>query len=596
MTLILTCPVCGSTVPHFQPLPPFYAANLQKNGWPHGLANFETLNLEAYTCPNCLSGDRDRLYCVFLERLFSNLSPSNTYGFLEIAPAAAFRRWVKSHPFISYRSCDLYMPEADDKADIHALPYPDGTYDFVVCSHVLEHVDDPVKAVSELHRVLKPGGVAILMVPILLTIEDTYENPAAVTAEDRWRNFGQDDHVRIFSKSGFVDTIGAGGFTVQEIRAADLMSADELERFGISGRSVIYLGLKDAHIPAEKADRPKVSVLVPAYNHEKYVVEAVDSILAQSFQDFELLMMDDGSTDGTPDKLRLYEDNPKVKLFLFEKNRGAAFSHNHGITESRGEYIALLNSDDVWEPGKLALQVAFLDANPGIGAVFSPATFIGEEGQPLQDHEHYMGRVFDQPNRSRHEWLQFFFMRNGICHPSILIRRQCYEELGQYDPRFSNLPDQDMWIRLCMRYPIHVLPQPLVRFRIRAGETQASAQSEANIRRWHFEHKQLIRHYLAMPSMADFNAVFPHQAERRIDDKRLMPFYLAIILMTNELPPHCAELALDTLHDFMGSEANRELVERAHGFKLRDLFALTSGKAPATDILRQKEERQLEPV
>ncbi|MFJ6324045.1 MULTISPECIES: glycosyltransferase [unclassified Rhizobium] len=591
------CPVCRMNGYGFQPLPSYYADNLAAHGWPHGLDNFETLNVPAYTCPKCLSNDRDRLYTLFLERVFSHLDKAQTYTFLEFAPAALFSRWVKSHPFISYRSCDLYMPEADDKADIHALPYADNTYDFILCSHILEHVEDPIKAVSELRRVLKPGGFAIIMAPILLSIDKTYENPAAVTPADRWRHFGQDDHVRIFSKSGFRDTLTRGGVALSEYPILEMVSEEQAAAYGINKRSVIYLGMKEAvsaaattSVPEQKTEilggtsetsgRPKVSVVIPAYNHEKYVVEAVESVLAQSYQNFELLIMDDGSTDTTPQILRRYADDPKVKLFLFEKNRGAAHSHNHGILESRGEYIALLNSDDVWEPNKLAEQVAFLDAHPEIAAVFTPASFIGEQSQPLADHQHHLGRIFDQPNRTRHEWLRFFFVRNALCHPSSLVRRECYEELGLYDPRFGNLPDYEMWIRLCLKHEIHVMPKPLIRFRIRDGEAQASAPSSAGSHRWRLEHKQLARRYLEIPSIADFNLIFPENAGNRFDDARLIPFYLADFIFSQNVNPHTRDFAFETLYDFMASDENRSLVEGIHGFQMKNFLNMTGGKPP----------------
>jgi len=107
---------------------------------------------------------------------------------------------------------------------------------------------------------------------------------------------------------------------------------------------------------------------------------------------------------------------------------------------------------------------------------------------------------------SRHEWLRFFFVKNALCHPSILIRRTCYEEVGLYDPTFASLPDYDMWIRLCLRHEIHAMPKPVIRFRIRDGEAQASAPSGASSHPWQLEHKQMSKHYLSIASMAEFGS------------------------------------------------------------------------------------------
>ncbi len=235
------CPVCRSRVPGFAPLPQSFLDMVRGYGFIHPVDQFETLNLGAYSCPNCGAADRDRLYASFFEPVFVRLDRSRSHRFLEIAPAAALSRWIRSHPHIAHRTCDLFMPGVDDKADIHDLPYADATYDFVLCSHVLEHVEDPVKAISEIRRVLKPNGVALLMVPILLTLDETYEDPSIVTPQDRWKHFGQDDHVRIFSKKGFVETIRKGGLAVEEIPVTRMMSPAEAETLGIGTGSVLYL-------------------------------------------------------------------------------------------------------------------------------------------------------------------------------------------------------------------------------------------------------------------------------------------------------------------------------------------------------------------
>jgi hypothetical protein len=246
MAQFFSCPVCRSRVPHFVPLPKHYENKMRENGFPYPISQFETINEAAYSCPKCQASDRDRFYALFFEPVFVRLNHALPFHFLEVAPARALSGWIKSHPHIVHRSCDLYMPEADDKADLHNLPYRDGSFDFILCSHVLEHVDDPVKATSEMRRVLKPDGVAVIMAPIVRAILDTYENPAAVTPEDRWKHFGQDDHVRLFSKFGFVDTIRRGGLDVQQVPVSDMMAAEACETHGIAPGSVLYLGINAA--------------------------------------------------------------------------------------------------------------------------------------------------------------------------------------------------------------------------------------------------------------------------------------------------------------------------------------------------------------
>ena len=124
---------------------------------------------------------------------------------------------------------------------------------------------------------------------------------------------------------------------------------------------------------------PRVSVVIASYEHEAYVGESIGSVLAQSWQDFEVVVTDDGSRDATAQRVREIDD-PRVSLEVFERNRGACVALNHGVRRARGEYVAILNSDDVFEPDKLALQVEYLDANPQVGAVFAWPSVVDERG------------------------------------------------------------------------------------------------------------------------------------------------------------------------------------------------------------------------
>ncbi|MDD3409326.1 MAG: glycosyltransferase, partial [Eubacteriales bacterium] len=173
---------------------------------------------------------------------------------------------------------------------------------------------------------------------------------------------------------------------------------------------------------------PKVSVMIPSYNHEPYVAEAVESVLNQTFTDFELLISDDASPDRSAEILQRYDD-PRIDLHLSSENQGATLNLQYLVDKCRGEYVALNNSDDVWLPQRLEKGVAYLDAHPECGAVFSQAALIDENSHVLTaDCE-----IFHQPNRTRAEWYRHFFTKaNCLCHPSVLIRRSVYEQIGCY--------------------------------------------------------------------------------------------------------------------------------------------------------------------
>lgn len=233
------CPVCQSHTTYFKPMSADMVAKLAAHDYAHPFFLTETLNFNAYMCPLCGASDRERLYALYLrERL-----QVGSWNLLDFAPSRAFSSVLKRMPGISYRSADLYDPRADDKVDITAQPYADESFDIFICSHVLEHVRDDKKALSELYRILRPGGFGIVMVPLVDGIEQTLESPFVVTGAERWKWYGQDDHVRQYAKGDFIRRIEGAGFTVRQL-GQDYFGQSKFEDHGIHSRSVLYVAEK----------------------------------------------------------------------------------------------------------------------------------------------------------------------------------------------------------------------------------------------------------------------------------------------------------------------------------------------------------------
>ncbi|MCJ2011953.1 glycosyltransferase family 2 protein [Methylobacterium sp. J-076] len=247
--------------------------------------------------------------------------------------------------------------------------------------------------------------------------------------------------------------------------------------------------------PAVPGAPPTVSVLVKSYQHAPYVRQTIESVLAQSFQDFEIVVTDDGSTDGTAEILRGFTDS-RIRLECWPENRGISAAMNATVARARGRYLAILNSDDWALPGRLRRQVGFLDTHPEVGLVFGMPRAVDEAGLPTDPFND-----FTEPLRfgdfSRRTWLrQFFFRYNVLCAPSAMIRREAYAAAGPYDPRLTNLQDFEMWIRMLIAgQAIHVLPDRLTAFRIRADNANTSAPSPEARLRSPFEHAQVLRRF-----------------------------------------------------------------------------------------------------
>jgi len=235
------CPLCNSMLRNYLPLDKKYDVDLTINGRTYGINDYETLNVDHFMCPVCGADDRTRLYVLYLKEKLKEYNQDNKIQLLHFAPEKLLQQMLKKKQFVDYRSADLYMKGVDDKVDITNMNiYPDNTFDVIICSHVLEHIVDVNKAISELYRVMKLGAWAILMAPILPELPEDYENKAITSPEDRLKYFGQDDHVRVFSKIGFISKLRDNRFIVKDL-AVDYFGKESFVKNNITSKSVLYI-------------------------------------------------------------------------------------------------------------------------------------------------------------------------------------------------------------------------------------------------------------------------------------------------------------------------------------------------------------------
>ncbi len=239
------CPVCSKRVAGFGPISPYYQENREKYGYPFTFDDLETMNAGQYVCPSCGASDRCRLYALYIRQMLEQGLPHDDFALLDIAPSRALQTFLRQVPNITYRSADRYMEGVDFAVDVTDMAeIASNSYDMFICSHVLEHVDDDRKALSELLRILKPRGGGILMVPIVLKLEEIDEDITITDEAVRWRRFGQFDHVRLYSKAGFMQRIQEAGFTLRA-HGVEHFGRDVFVECGISLKSVLYIGQKN---------------------------------------------------------------------------------------------------------------------------------------------------------------------------------------------------------------------------------------------------------------------------------------------------------------------------------------------------------------
>ncbi len=205
---------------------------------------------------------------------------------------------------------------------------------------------------------------------------------------------------------------------------------------------------------------PTVSLIMPAYNAEPYLVEAVESILGQSFTDFELIIVDDASTDATPTILDRYVD-PRVVRLHNERNLGQTASMNRAIQAARGAYLARQDADDLSMPYRLELEVAYLDSHQAVGLVGAASTWIDGKGEPLRTWE---------PALDNSSLQQELMRNNVILHGSAMFRREAMEEGGPaYRDDMNYAQDYDFQLRIAEAWDVANLAEHLYAYRWHAG-------------------------------------------------------------------------------------------------------------------------------
>ncbi len=197
--------------------------------------------------------------------------------------------------------------------------------------------------------------------------------------------------------------------------------------------------------------KPLVSVIIPTFNRGYCLEESIRSVLEQSFIDFELVVVDDGSTDNTSELVRRF---PAVKLIrLEEKNRGVSFARNRGVVEAQGDWVGFLDSDDLWEQGKLATQVKWIERHPDLQMVYTDEIWIrnGVRVNPMNKHRKYSGDIF-----------RYCLPLCIVSPSSVLLRAKVLSEVGGFDESMPVCEDYDLWLRIAKRYPFYFIEEKLI--------------------------------------------------------------------------------------------------------------------------------------
>ncbi|MBD2771530.1 glycosyltransferase [Iningainema tapete] len=218
---------------------------------------------------------------------------------------------------------------------------------------------------------------------------------------------------------------------------------------------------------------PNVSVIIPTYKRANLVSQAIESVLAQTYTDYEIIVVNDGSPDRTKEVLAKFEH--KI-IAIHQENQGVSAARNTGIKAAAGKYIAFLDDDDMWLANKLEKQIACLESNPKIGLVYSDMFYFNEDG--------VLPNTWGQANPTppvQECWL--LFVRNFIPTPSVVVRRECLEQVGLFDETLATCEDYDLWLRIIEKWSVHFLNEPLVYYR-RSSTNSLQSNEERQLICW----------------------------------------------------------------------------------------------------------------
>lgn len=215
---------------------------------------------------------------------------------------------------------------------------------------------------------------------------------------------------------------------------------------------------------------PQVSIVIPTYNRANTIIPTLESVFAQTFTDYEIIVIDDGSTDDTEQVLAPYMENIR---YIKQLNQGSAAARNHGMQLAEGKLIAFLDSDDLWKPDKLAAQVTYMDAHPTIGMSYTYYLRVTDDLTPIEliDGQDRQGRIYRDLLRGCE-----------IDTSTVMMRDTVRQVVGAFDITFDLMQDVDYWIRIAQHFEIGIIPEILTAYRVHSGNKPKATQRVLDLR------------------------------------------------------------------------------------------------------------------
>jgi glycosyltransferase involved in cell wall biosynthesis len=336
-------------------------------------------------------------------------------------------------------------------------------------------------------------------------------------------------------------------------------------------------------------ENKKVGVIIPCYNHVDFVEQAIDSVLNQSYQSFDVYIADDASCDGTREKLIQYDEKVR-EIHFFDENQGGQTMFL--LSRLDNEYTALLNSDDFWYEKKLEKQIRYLEENPDCAACFTWCAQVNEHGERVTGID-----AFQQNNRSPEEWMRFFYERgNCLAHPSILIRTDIYRQLINNNYKaFRQIPDFQMWVKLVQTKKIHIIEEELMSFRWHnsASAINVSAGTKENLARHQSEECYMWYETIAEMEQSFFMTAFQDMLinkQPQTPEEIQCEKFFVLVRAREELS---RQAAVFYFYDIYKNKKVQECFTEKYSFSKKDFFQLETEIGCAKLFLAGEERKSI---
>ena len=346
-------------------------------------------------------------------------------------------------------------------------------------------------------------------------------------------------------------------------------------------------------------NQPLVSVLIANYNHEDTIVETLQSVLNQTYKNMQVIVIDDGSTDESWNLINQFNDS-RIEAFRLKKNQHVCAATNYGITKIKGDYVARIDSDDIWYPDKIERQIEYMTTHKNCKVCFTWCDFIDENGVNINDVEINRVRLHEASFSSQEDAVErFYFRGNCLAHSSVVMETEVMNTIGEYDVGYNQLHDFDYWIRIAKRYPIDVIKEKCMAVRRFLNqenrETNMSNMSESTETRVFNEYMELRAHYFE--DMSDelfikaFSQYFLKKDSLSLEDLECEKAFL--MCRPQEGWDGIAPAGLRRLHELLVDEKIKVVLEQDYYFGIKDYYKLL-GNHMYDDVFLQVESKNMQ--